>query len=172
MANWQLTLIILGAVFIGAMIPAFLMLSLAIYRAGREIAEAGRRLAPTLMQLQVISARAEVLSRGFEGGEKKFADLLATVGQLNQVFDRNIKIVSITSGILAAVGPALTAFAGALLQPDEAAPQCADANQARTEADRPASPFGAATETSGAAQAPRSLDGKDQVAMGRAAPMA
>ena len=108
--NWQLALIILGAVFIGALIPVFILLSLALYRAGREIAEMGRQLGPTLMQIQVISNRVETMSRGLDGGEKRVADFLAALGVLTRGLERNVQLINVSSAILAAIGPAAAAF--------------------------------------------------------------
>ena len=57
MENWQLALVILAAVLVGASIPVFVMLFSALNRAGKEIADIGKRLRPTLSHLEVISER-------------------------------------------------------------------------------------------------------------------
>ena len=110
MENWQLTLVILASVFVGALIPMLIMIAIAFYRAGREIAEIGARLTRTLTQLETISDRVEMLSRGFKGGETNIADLLTSVGDLARGLERNMKIINIFSAIMASVGPAIAAF--------------------------------------------------------------
>jgi len=110
MENWQLTLVILASVFVGALIPLFIMIAIAFYRAGREIAEIGARLKRTLTQVEIISDRVEILSRGFKGGETNIADLLASVGHLAHGLERNTKIINIVSTIMASVGTAIAAF--------------------------------------------------------------
>jgi len=110
MENWQLTLVILASVLVGALIPMLIMMAIAFYRAGREIAEIGARLTRTLTQVETISDRVEMLSRGFKGGETNIADLLTSVGDLARGLERNMKIINIFSTILASVGPAIAAF--------------------------------------------------------------
>ena len=110
MENWQLTLVILGSVFLGGLIPLLIMTAIAFYRAGRAIAEVGARLAPTLTQVETISDRVEVLSRGFKGGETDIADLLKSVGDLARGLEQNMKIINVISTILASVGPAAAAY--------------------------------------------------------------
>jgi len=110
MENWQLTLVILASVFVGALIPLFIMIAIAFYRAGREMAEIGARLTRTLTQVETVSDRVEVLSRGFKGGETNIADLLTSVGDLARGLERNMKIINIFSAIMASVGPAIAAY--------------------------------------------------------------
>ena len=110
MENWQLTLVILASVLVGALIPLLIMMAIAFHRAGREIAEIGARLARTLAHTEIISDRVEMLSRGFKGGEKDIADLLACAGDVARGLERNMKIVNVISPILASVGPAIASF--------------------------------------------------------------
>jgi hypothetical protein len=110
MESWQLTLVILASVFIGALIPMLVMGAIALYRAGRQIAEIGGRLKRTLTQCELISDRVEVLSRGFKGGETNIADLLTSVGAVARGLERNMKMINIFSAIVASVGTAIAAF--------------------------------------------------------------
>jgi uncharacterized protein YoxC len=119
MENWQLALVILVAVVVGALVPVLIMLSLTLHRAGKEITEIGKQLRPTLSQIQIISDRVETLSRGFEGGEQSIAELLAVVGDLAHGLERNMKIINFSSAIIAAVGPAVAAFIRTMSQPKE-----------------------------------------------------
>ena len=88
MENWQLTLIILASVFVGALIPLSIMAAVALHRASMHLVEIGARLNRTLGQAEVISERIEVFSRGLKGGEADVADLLSSVGQLARGLDR------------------------------------------------------------------------------------
>jgi hypothetical protein len=110
MENWQLTLVILASVLVGALVPLFVMLAVAVYRAGREIAEIGARLRRTLTQSEVIADRVEMLSRGFKGGETNIADLLASAGRLARGLERNMTHVNLFSTIMASLGAAVAAF--------------------------------------------------------------
>ena len=110
MENWQLALVILAAVFVGALIPLLIMIAIAFYRAGRAIAEIGARMTRTLTQVETISGRVETLSRGLKGGENDLADLLKSVGDLARGVERNMKIINVISTIMASVGPAVAAF--------------------------------------------------------------
>lgn len=111
MENWQLTLIVLASVFVGALIPLLIMTAMAVYRAGRALAEIGVQLKRTLSKLETVSDRVEVLSRGFEGKETNIADLLTTVGNLSRSIDRNMKIIDMFSAIAASVGMLISSLA-------------------------------------------------------------
>jgi hypothetical protein len=110
MENWQLTLVILASVFFGALIPLFVMITMAFYRAGREIAEIGAQMKRTMTRVEMISDRVEILSRGFEGGEKDIAALLTSAGRIARGLEQNMKFVNIFSTIMASVATAVSAL--------------------------------------------------------------
>ncbi|HPS31260.1 MAG TPA: hypothetical protein PLZ43_13460 [bacterium] len=110
MENWQLTLVILAAVFTGAMIPMLFMMTRAFYRAGREISQTGERLVKLLDQVEIITGRVEVITRGFKDGETDIADLLKSAGNLSRGIERNIKIINFLSTFLTSAGSAAIAF--------------------------------------------------------------
>jgi hypothetical protein len=110
MQNWQLALIILASVLIGALIPLLVMAAIAISRVGGEIAATGAQLRRTLDHIEVIAERVETLSLGLKGGETQVAQALASVGQLARGLDRNMKIIDLISTLLASVGTAIAAF--------------------------------------------------------------
>jgi hypothetical protein len=110
MENWQLVVVVLASVFVGALIPLIIMMALALHRAAKAIAEIGVRLNRTLTQVEVISDRVEVLSRGLKGGEASIADLLTSVGHLANGFERNMKVINISSAVIASVGTAVAAY--------------------------------------------------------------
>ena len=64
----------------------------------------------TLGQVEIISERVEVLSRGLKGGENSIADLLTSVGHLANGLERNMKIINVSSTIIASVGTAIAAY--------------------------------------------------------------
>jgi hypothetical protein len=119
MENWQLTLIILASVFVGASIPLLVKLGITIHRAGIEIAEIGTQMKRTMVHVEIISERVEVLSRGFKGGEMDIADLLKTVGHVAQGLERNMKTVNMLSAIVTTVGSAVGAFVKARFPAEE-----------------------------------------------------
>lgn len=110
MENWQLTVVILVSVLVGALIPLLIMVAAAVHRAGKEIAEIGVRLRGTLTQVESIAERVDVLSRGFEGGETKIADLLTSVGHLAKSLEQNMKAVNVIAAVAASVGAGIGAF--------------------------------------------------------------
>ncbi len=110
MENWQLTLIILASVFVGALVPLLIRMGITFHRAGIEIAEIGAQMKRTMVHVEVISERVEVLSSGFKGGETDIADLLKTVGHIAQGLEKNMKTVNMLSAIVTTVGSAIGAF--------------------------------------------------------------
>ncbi len=110
MENWQLILVILASVLVGVSIPLIIMMTIAFYRLGREIAEIGARLRRTLTKCEIISERVEIVSRGLKGGENNIADLLATAGNLAHGIDRNMRVINIFSTISTSIGMAIAAF--------------------------------------------------------------
>lgn len=121
MENWQLIWVISGSIFVGALIPLFTMIAIAFYRAGREIAEIGAQMRRTLTQVEIISDRIEVLSRGFKGGEKDISDLLTSVGHVARGLEQNMKYINIFSTVMASVGAAVSAFAKTRFPTEETA---------------------------------------------------
>ena len=110
MENWQVAVVILVSVLLGALIPLLVLMATAIHRAGKEIAEIGARLRGTLTQVESIAERVDVLSRGFEGGETKIADLLTSVGHLAKSLEQNMKAVNVVAAVTASVAAGIGAF--------------------------------------------------------------
>jgi hypothetical protein len=110
MENWQLTLLILGSVFVGALIPIFVMIALAVYRGSKEISNIGAQLARTMTHVETISDRVETLSLGLKGGETSVAEVLASVGNVARGLEHNMKIINIVSAIMTSIEPAIAAF--------------------------------------------------------------
>lgn len=119
MENWQVALLVLASVLVGALIPACVMLSVVLFRAGREIAGMGRALAPALVRIEAISERVDNLTRGLEGGEKSISELLAVVGELARGLERNMKMINVATTVLAAAVPAVAAFVQAMRAADD-----------------------------------------------------
>lgn len=141
MENWQLTLVILASVFVGALIPMLIILASAVYRAGREVGEIGAQLRRTLTKVETISGRVEVLSRGFVGGEKNIADLLDSVGALSRSLERNMKIINVLSTIMTSAGSAAAAYMQTkLTQQDTPDPFTSDDGKDQETGPHPSSP--------------------------------
>lgn len=112
MENWQLTALILASLFTGALVPLLIMGAVALYRAGNAIAEIGAGLKRTLAQVEIVSDRVEVLTRGLKGGEASIADLLTSVGHLARSLEHNMKTINVVSAIIASIGTAIAAWVG------------------------------------------------------------
>jgi|WetSurMetagenome_2_1015567.scaffolds.fasta_scaffold941436_1 hypothetical protein len=110
MENWQLTLVILASLFVGALLPVLVMGAVALYRAGSAIAQIGARLERTLTQVEVVSDRVEMLTRGLKGGEANIADLLTSVGHLARSLEHNMKTINVVSAVIASIGTAIAAW--------------------------------------------------------------
>jgi hypothetical protein len=110
MENWQLTLVILGSVLVGALIPLLVRMGVTFSHASKEIADIGAQLKRTLNHVEIISDRVEVLSGGLKGGETNIADLLKSVGHIANGLERNMKTVNVLSTIMAALGTGVGAF--------------------------------------------------------------
>ena len=146
MENWQLTLIILASVVVGALIPLLVKLGITIHRAGKEIAEIGAQMKRTMVHVEVISERVEVLSSGFKGGETDIADLLKTVGHIAQGLEKNMKTVNMLSAIVTTVGTAIGAFVKARFPAEETNTSGASALAGAPGNGAPVSPLDVATD--------------------------
>lgn len=89
MENWQLTLIILSSVFMGALIPVLIMAAIALFKVIRQIVEIGPSVKRTLAHIETISDRVEILSNNL---------------------DRNMKIINILSLVASSIGPVVSAI--------------------------------------------------------------
>lgn len=110
MENWQLALVVLAAVLVGALLPALILVSLAMQRAAREVTAIGAQLQRSLAQVEVVAARVEVVSRGLAGGEQSLSAMVAAVGQVAHGLEQNMRLVNGVSAVMAAVGPAISAY--------------------------------------------------------------
>lgn len=133
MENWQLPILILAAILVGALIPVLIIGALAIHRAGVAISDIGIQIKRTLTQIEIISDRVEVLSRGLQGGEKNVAELIAAVGSVAQGLERNMKIINITSTIIASVGSVVAAYAQNRFSENPTKAQCPTSEPSVTE---------------------------------------
>jgi hypothetical protein len=118
MENWQLTLVILASVTIGALVPVVIMAAVAIYRVGTEIAAVGAHLRQTLTQVDAIAGRVEVLSRGLKGGETDVAAMVASLGHLAHGIERNLSLINIFSTIAASIVPMIVSLIRPTAEPE------------------------------------------------------
>jgi len=128
MENWQLALVVLGGVLVGAFLPLVVMLGVAIHRAGKEFALMGVQVKRTLTQIELISDRVEVLSRGFKDGETPIAALLDSVGHVANGLERNMKAINVVSTVMASVGTAIAAYVTTRRAAEADAPPAAQAH--------------------------------------------
>ena len=73
------------------------------------LAEAGRSLSRTLVHVELVSARVEVLSRGLEGGDARVAEILASVAHLAQGVERNLGTMNMQSTVVTSIGAVVAA---------------------------------------------------------------
>jgi uncharacterized protein YoxC len=110
MANWQLTLIILASILVGALIPLLVSVVFTLQAVRRQLESTGQRLDATLDQAQETLARVNRLSRGLDGGERQLEGLKNMVGDLTETLGKVNGLVKMGLAVGAAVGPALAAL--------------------------------------------------------------
>ncbi len=110
MESWQVSLLIIFSMLVGALIPIMVMIFLTLWRAYKRLSLLVERLGPTIEQVQIIAQRVEVMSRGLEGQERNVADVVEVSGELARRVERYMSLVSVASTVMAAVVPAVTAF--------------------------------------------------------------
>ena len=120
METWQLAVVILCAVLVGALLPALVALTAALRRVTDQAVRLAQAAEPTLQHAARIAERTERLSRGLEGGEKNVAALLAAMGELARSMERNAKVLNVASALAIALGPAAAAFVKTLSTQDGA----------------------------------------------------
>jgi uncharacterized protein YoxC len=144
MAPWQLTLIILASILVGAIIPLLVSVAFTLQAVRRQLDSTGRRLDATLDEAQETLARVNRISRGLDGGERQLEGLKYMVGDLTDTLGKINGLVKLALTVGAAVGPALAAVATRLMNRCAPAPPAAepagDAEPAVGEPEKPEKP--------------------------------
>ena len=117
MEIWQLIIMVLVSVLVGALLPLFLMLTATLAAVRQRITENGTRFDDTMNRIHAVSERLEMASRGLEGSEDDIARFVQAVGSLTDRLTQAEKSVKMAASIGSAVGPAIAAFVEGLRQP-------------------------------------------------------
>jgi len=110
MENWQLAIIILVSVLLGALIPVFAMAALLLASLKRQVESTGRRVDDTLDGVQVAVDRVNRVSSGIDGLEEPIADMVTMLGDLTEAIDSARSSLKIATAAGAAVAPAVATF--------------------------------------------------------------
>jgi ABC-type transporter Mla subunit MlaD len=106
---WQVGLLVLIAVFIGAAIPALVQLRATLRTIQETVKATGPALSTTLSKLEIGADRIEKLTRGFDGGDREVAGLVKRLEEINAILARLSRAGWVATSIGAAVGPAVSA---------------------------------------------------------------
>ena len=117
MQSWQVVVVALVAVLVGATVPVLLQLRSTLKQMERRMRFTGRKLDRTLDDFRVAVGQVNRLGAGLEGGEQKFSDLVDALSSFAQTLNRLRGTVAVASAAGAALGPALTAFLQGMRQP-------------------------------------------------------
>jgi len=138
MAHWQLTLIILASILVGALIPLLISLATTLAAVRRQLESTGQRLDATLDQAQETLARVNRLSRGLDGGERQLEGLKNMVGDLTETLGKVNGLVKMGLAVGAAVGPAIAALTSRWMNRCAPAPAAEPATEPETATAEPA----------------------------------
>jgi hypothetical protein len=118
MENWQLAIVLLLAVLVGALIPVLFQLASLMREAKHRLRTTGRRLDDALEEIRMTLTRINRVTSGLDGSEHEIAGLVDTFGELNQVLRNLTTTAKVASAAGAAIGPAIAAAVRALREGD------------------------------------------------------
>lgn len=114
MENWQLALIILVAVFVGACIPALVQLLLTLRTANslmrdgeRAVRETGRNFQQAMREVTLLAHNVNRASSTVELGAEQVKSLFEAVGSLTEWVLTLRKVLSVFSAVGATLAPAV-----------------------------------------------------------------
>lgn len=110
METWELTIVVLASVLVGALLPVLFMLTALLATMRRRVAENATRFDETLERFHATAGRLESASRGLEGSETEVAKLVQASGSLADRLAQAEKAVKIATALGSTVGPAVAAF--------------------------------------------------------------
>lgn len=114
MTNWQLAIVVLLALLVGAFFPVLLQVRSTLRALERQLVS--KRLEETLSDLHVAARGFRVLGQQLEAGERQVADVLQAVQELGQTVRGVRESVKVVSALGAALGPAVAAAIRAFQQ--------------------------------------------------------
>jgi hypothetical protein len=127
METWELTIVVLASVLVGALLPVLFLLTATLAAVRRRIAENATRFDVTLERFHVVSGRLESASRGLEGSEAEVARLVQVSGSLADRLAQAEKAVKVATALGNAIGPAVAAFVQGITQHHQSASPAATA---------------------------------------------
>jgi uncharacterized protein YoxC len=130
MEAWQLGLVIVIAILVGALLPLIFLLTLTVNNLRKQIGSTGNRLDDAIDEikhgvadirlgvgeLRESIARLNTFSKGLEGGEEAIQTTLKAVGELGQTIQGINDSAKNYSRIIALAGPLLSGFISSFRQ--------------------------------------------------------
>lgn len=129
MENWQLALVTLSALLVGALIPMLLQLRSSLHRIEVDFHATAGRLAPALEDVRATAHRLRLVADGLEGRERDVGDLVESAGDLARTIDRLRHTTQVATAVAAAVAAGIRAFRAthSTIASDDGAPDVAAA---------------------------------------------
>ena len=110
MENWQLVLVTLSALLVGALIPLAIQLRSSLHRLEVDLHEMAGRLTPTLEDVRVTAHHLRLVADGLEGRERGVGELVESAGDLARTLDRLRHTTQVATAVAAAVAAGIRAF--------------------------------------------------------------
>lgn len=110
METWQLVLVVLAALCIGAFLPMVGVLFSHVNAILRELRATTTGVRKMVESAESVADRFEQLSHGLEGGEEKIKELMNAVGEITASVEKLKGSVKTAAAVGTALGPALAAF--------------------------------------------------------------
>jgi uncharacterized protein YoxC len=119
MENWQVALLTVSAVLIGALVPAIIQFQITMRHLDRTLERTGESLRRALHQATDLTARIDRITATVEGKSASLESFLSAVGGASESIERLRSSVGLISTIGAAIAPAVSAAVSALRPEDE-----------------------------------------------------
>ena len=116
MEGWQLTLIILCSILVGALIPLLITIMSTISTVKKQIESTGKRVDLALDEAQKTISRVARLSSGLEGGEKQLAEIKDAIGDLTEHLNKVNSGIKMAATVGAAAGPVAATFMSSFVE--------------------------------------------------------
>jgi ABC-type transporter Mla subunit MlaD len=120
MENWQLILVTVGALLVGALIPVLLQLRSTLRGIEVDLHETSGGLAPVLEDLRATTHRLRLVADGLEGRERDVGEAVHSAADLGRTLDRMRHTTQIATAVAAAVAAGIRAFRDAHTSADGA----------------------------------------------------
>jgi predicted Holliday junction resolvase-like endonuclease len=121
--SWQLALLLLLALAVGALLPILFMLASAVRELRRRIRDSGPKIEQVLERALAVSERLERNTRGLEEKEQAVSEMLTAGRELAQSIEGVKRSLRIAQAVGNSVGPAVATFVAAMRDDGNRAPQ-------------------------------------------------